>query len=96
MIKIAIENYKNNIVFQFNDIKIKINDCNDDQIKMYNNNGMPYCETPICNPKCPVEISAYCKSYSNEPINNPSLNICECLPGYNGTNCENKIFIDNR
>jgi len=96
LVKVVIENYNDKVVFQFKDIKIKINDCDDEQIKIYNKNGLLYCENPKCNPNCPVDISAYCKKYYNESINNPNLNICECLPGYNGIYCENKIFIDYR
>lgn len=57
---------------------------------------MPYCENPICKPACPVYNTAICKPYTNEFKNDDNLNICECIVGWSGTDCSNKIFMDFR
>jgi len=59
-------------------------------------NGIQYCENAICNENCPVDISAKCIPYRNETINDINMNICECLSGWEGENCKDKIYIDFR
>ncbi|OUM60981.1 hypothetical protein PIROE2DRAFT_13142 [Piromyces sp. E2] len=97
ILKPNIENYKYNITFKFNDIKIQIMQCNDDQIKMTDKDGSPYCENPICRDSCPVGITAKCVLPSHEiNSNNKKQNICHCYSGWKGENCNEKIFVDFR
>jgi len=57
--------------------------------------GNPYCDTPICKSSCPVGSTARCISpILNE--NDITNNICECNPGYQGKNCNEKIFVNFR
>jgi len=63
---------------------------------MVNDNGIKYCEEPICNKDCPVGISAKCISYYSEGKNDINLNKCQCLPGWKGDNCKSKIYINYR
>jgi len=63
---------------------------------MYDKNRILYCENAICNENCPINKSAQCIPYYEENINNINKNICSCLNGWGGNNCERKIFIDFR
>jgi len=95
-LKIAIENYNDDIKLNFDQIEIQVNSCNSNQIKMYNTDLILYCENPSCKSSCPVGKSAYCKPYYESNINDINQNICLCFSGYYGTNCQNKILIDYR
>jgi len=71
-------------------------DCKD-QIKMFDKNGIPYCENPKCNDRCPVGVSAECKKSNNTiNVNDKNKNKCSCLPGFYGEYCEDKKYIDFR
>jgi len=63
---------------------------------MYDKNGILYFENPKCNDNCPINVSAYCKPYYEENINDINKNDCICLPGYKGDNCETKVYTDFR
>ncbi|ORX45341.1 hypothetical protein BCR36DRAFT_358228, partial [Piromyces finnis] len=89
-----IDNDDDDIELRFDDIEINISECNENQIKRYNNNGILYCVNPICKSDCPVGDSAECIPYYKELINDVEKNICKCLPGWNGSSCKNKEFID--
>jgi len=90
--KFIVDNYNDKIKFNFNNIGVKVNECSDDKIEMYDVNGIIYCETPKCSDSCPINVSAVCKP---KLINNTIENICECLPGWKD-DCKTKIFIDYR
>ncbi|OUM70298.1 hypothetical protein PIROE2DRAFT_56958 [Piromyces sp. E2] len=90
----TIENYNDPIKFNFNNINITINDCNSNQIKMKDKKGIQYCENPLCHESCPVGVTAKCLSLHKENINNINENVCECLPGWKGNNCDHKKFVD--
>jgi len=97
VLKPAIENNKYDINFNFNEIEIKINDCNKNQIKRIDKNNNPYCDTPICKSTCLVGITAKCLPIS--PLldeNDRMKNICECHPGWKGDDCDQKEFVDFR
>ncbi|ORX54261.1 hypothetical protein BCR36DRAFT_410804 [Piromyces finnis] len=93
-LKVVIENYDDEIKLNIPIIKVKINNCGENQIKMYDRNNMLYCENPECEDNCPINVSAYCKPFYEERKNDKSKNMCICLPGWKGPNCENKIYID--
>ncbi|OUM59259.1 hypothetical protein PIROE2DRAFT_63897 [Piromyces sp. E2] len=76
--------------------EIEIKECNENQIKMIDKSGIQYCVNPTCKESCLINESAICKPYYKENINDINLNICECLPGWKGNNCEEKIYIDYR
>ncbi|OUM63122.1 hypothetical protein PIROE2DRAFT_61476 [Piromyces sp. E2] len=90
----VIENYNGKIKFLFDNIKIKIDECYSDKIKMIDRHGIQYCESPKCHDNCPVGISANCIPYTTELINNKTLNKCECFDGWDGNNCDSKIFVN--
>lgn len=95
ILKIKIDNYEDNIEFKFENIEITIKQCGENQITLYNSNNIIYCENPKCKDDCPVDVSAICKPFS-QTFNNIESNICECLRGWEGINCNNRIFIDFR
>jgi len=96
ILKPIIENYNDKIEFHFDDINVEIKECNDNQIKFIDKYGIQHCENPICKESCPINKSAVCKPYYEENINDINMNICECLSGWTGENCEEKVFIDYR
>jgi len=96
-LKPILENYKNDIIFNFNEIKVQIDECSNDQIKMVDKNGCPFCENPVCEESCPVGISAKCVPASSiVNINDKTKNICECYLGWQGTDCDIKLFVNFR
>ncbi|ORX58410.1 hypothetical protein BCR36DRAFT_343580 [Piromyces finnis] len=89
-----IENYDKDIQFKFNNLKVSINDCKENQIKMIDKKSrIQYCENAKCLDNCPIDITAKCIPYLKESINDINMNICECLPGWGGINCGDKIFL---
>jgi len=93
-LKAAIENYNHkDIIMNFDPINITIKDCKASQVKLYDMNGILYCENPKCYKSCPVDISASCVSPSKFE-NNIHNNNCTCYEGYGGDNCTQKIFIE--
>ncbi|OUM69523.1 hypothetical protein PIROE2DRAFT_2621 [Piromyces sp. E2] len=96
VLKFKMENYNSHIKFKFNDIEIIVNTCNDNQVKMYDSNGVLYCENAKCKSDCPVDKSAKCIPYYKENINLRDRNNCICLDGWEGENCQNRIYIDFR
>lgn len=95
ILKPVIENYSN-IKLKFDDIELKIKNCNENQIVMKDKYDIQYCEKPKCHESCPVNSTATCLAYNSKSVNNKSLNICKCLPGWTGENCDIKIYIDFR
>ncbi|ORX57107.1 hypothetical protein BCR36DRAFT_395258 [Piromyces finnis] len=96
-LKIIIDGYNGDIIYKFNDILIKVNDCEPQQIRMINKYNIPYCEKPICHESCPDGKSAECiKSSNSTNINDINLNICQCLPGFTGEKCDIKVFVNYR
>ncbi|ORX43920.1 hypothetical protein BCR36DRAFT_399767 [Piromyces finnis] len=93
-LKVIIDNYNEDIQLKFDDIEIVVNDCWDNQIKMYDSKDILYCVDPICRDDCPVPNAAVCIAGYNEKINNIESNICQCLPGLKGDHCNIKIFVD--
>ncbi|OUM65637.1 hypothetical protein PIROE2DRAFT_7303 [Piromyces sp. E2] len=89
----VIENYNGKIQFNFTKIDITITDCKENQLKRLMKNNLYYCENPKCESSCPIDTSAICK-LNSEFENNPHKNICQCLAGYEGENCETKIFLN--
>jgi len=63
---------------------------------MISNRGIQYCEEPVCKDNCPIGISAKCTAYYKKEKNDINLNKCECLSGWEGDYCENKVYIDFR
>ena len=97
VLKPVIENYNYDINFNFNEIEVQINDCSKDQIRMMDNNKYVYCETPICKNNCPVGTTAKCKPPSLESHENDKMkNICDCIPGWKGDNCNERKYVDFR
>ncbi|OUM65923.1 hypothetical protein PIROE2DRAFT_6994 [Piromyces sp. E2] len=89
-----IEHYNdNNIQFKTNNITIQISKCNDNQIQMYDRNDILYCEDPKCEDSCPIsKNSAFCYPSENNKYNDPKLNHCYCIYGWEGEFC---IIKDN-
>ena len=87
----SIENYYEILKFKFDNITINVQACEKNQINMYDKNGVLYCEEPICSTEC-NNITATCIPGEIKDINDPRNNICKCLPGYEGTKCEKRIF----
>ncbi|ORX79035.1 hypothetical protein BCR32DRAFT_269702 [Anaeromyces robustus] len=87
----SIEN--NKINFKNEELKIDIVDCNDNQIKLYNEKRFYYCQDPICDVTCPVsEGKAMCKKGDFDKNQNTYLNQCVCIPGWTGKQCEFKVY----
>ncbi len=100
-IKLILENNnKNEININFDKFKINVNDCDENQIKLYSKDTYFYCENPLCNDDCPVSNgTAICKKNknidtNNKIINDKNNNICECVPGWVGDKCEKKDYAD--
>ncbi|OUM63410.1 hypothetical protein PIROE2DRAFT_10070, partial [Piromyces sp. E2] len=93
-IKVVVENYNDEILFNFDSIDIKIMECNDNHIKIIDKNNILQCKNPICNSSCPVGVSATCVPGKNNTNNDISLNNCVCNDGWMGDNCDIKIYID--
>ncbi|ORY18280.1 hypothetical protein LY90DRAFT_517451 [Neocallimastix californiae] len=88
--KFSIQN-ENKILFGNNKLKMIINECNEEQIKMYYNKYY-YCEYPKCDlTTCPNE-NANCEKGDLENINTIKSNHCICKGGWGGNNCSEKIY----
>jgi len=94
-LNVKVENYNDQLNFNFENFEIHILDCREDQLKLYIN-GITYCENPICKLDCPTGISAKCVPNKKVNYNSIESNFCECLPGWEGVNCSEKIFINFR
>ncbi|OUM67534.1 hypothetical protein PIROE2DRAFT_4937, partial [Piromyces sp. E2] len=94
IVKVNIDNYNEDIQLKFDDIELTISECRENQIKMYDKNGILYCSKPVCRESCPIPEAAVCIIGHSENINNIESNICKCRPGLEGELCDNKIFID--
>ncbi|ORX46842.1 hypothetical protein BCR36DRAFT_356203 [Piromyces finnis] len=94
ILHVTIENYNQEIQKKFTDIEIYVDKCESNKITMAKQNKFPYCEEPICTDECPTSTNAYCKGRNNVSINDPKLNQCVCLPGWEGANCNHKIHVD--
>jgi len=92
--KFSIQN-ENKILFGNNKLKMIINECNEEQIKMYYNKYY-YCEYPKCDlTTCPNE-NANCEKGDLENINTIKSNHCICKGGWGGNNCSEKIYANIR
>ncbi|OUM65522.1 hypothetical protein PIROE2DRAFT_7453 [Piromyces sp. E2] len=87
IIKLVMENFNGKMDLDFDNLKIKVLPCDDNQIIMYDKHGIMFCETPICNSDCPIDSSANCIPYYKENINDINKNICQCIDGWEGPNC---------
>lgn len=87
--------FKNNkIKFKNNYLNITVKNCNDNQIKIIDKRNYYHCENPICNDNCPVNTEkAVCLKSNITNINRKEYNKCQCTPGWNGKNCEEKDYI---
>lgn len=84
------------IIFEKNNLNINITGCDINQAEMHDKNGILYCEDAVCKPSCPVYDSAICVSNKEKNVNDMNKNICECLKGFIGENCEDKEYINYR
>eukprot|EP00833_Pecoramyces_ruminatium_P007738 jgi/Orpsp1_1/1181770/evm.model.c7180000078520.1 len=97
-LKLSLENEDKNINFSNNEeLKITIKNCDDNQIKMTfkKNDIYYYCENPKCDENCPYSnhnATAVCIKGPNENVNSAKLNKCQCLPGWEGNNCQTKVI----
>ncbi|OUM66486.1 hypothetical protein PIROE2DRAFT_59375 [Piromyces sp. E2] len=82
VMSVIIENYNDDIELLLPEIIITVNNCNDDQIRMYDKDNNFYCENSKCNEKCNVGISASCIPFYKENINDKDKNTCECYSGW--------------
>jgi len=93
--KFIIENDDVDIKFNVNNKKITVRNCDENQLKMYKKNDILYCENPNCGETCPVESGhAICKPNNVNIINDITNTKCECLPGWEGENCDKMIFVN--
>ncbi|OUM59346.1 hypothetical protein PIROE2DRAFT_15145 [Piromyces sp. E2] len=95
ILKVIVDGYHdtNQIKINYDPIEIEIKDCEKDQVKYLYRNNIPTCENPICRESCPVGISAKCEPFYKSK-NDIKLNKCVCLSGFEGENCNQKIFLD--
>jgi len=102
-LKYSISNYKifsnydyTKITYNIPDIEIEVsNKCEDSYIKMYDKNNILYCEKAVCQDSCPVDITALCIPYNQDSkTNDKENNICQCMEGWTGAICNEKVFID--
>jgi hypothetical protein len=91
LLNFQVENYIDKIDIKFNDIEIEVMECERSQIKKYDKNGLLYCEDPICRSSCQTNISAICLP-NEQNINDVDHNICFCMEGWEGIDCEKRIF----
>jgi len=80
-------------------IKVKINDCNEKQIKLYNEYNVMYCEYAKCLNSCQIGEKAECipsEDNIRNHSNNPQKNECRCSRGYYGNGCKNKKYDNYR
>jgi len=71
-----------------------VHNCNSNQIKMYDKNGILYCEEPKCHSSCPIDTTATCISTTLENKNDINNNICQCSMGWEGELCNEKTFLN--
>lgn len=96
-IKALVENYNDEIEFNFENIDVEILKCKQNYITAYDKNNIMYCEKAICKPNCPVGISASCVPNTNSTLNKDiKYSECKCDDGWMGDDCDIKIFIDFR
>ncbi|OUM60765.1 hypothetical protein PIROE2DRAFT_13403 [Piromyces sp. E2] len=101
--KINIENTSNIIKINNNIeyLNFTINDCTNEQYKIYQKSGqykynVYHCENPICNENCPTQNNtAICIKGNNENINSIKNNKCQCTNGWKGDKCNIMDIIDN-
>ncbi|ORX51108.1 hypothetical protein BCR36DRAFT_288750, partial [Piromyces finnis] len=93
ILKISIENYYEEIKFDFPDIEVMVNYCSKHQIAIYDNNNILRCENALCKPECNKE-NGICYPSEDNLKNDPYKNNCQCNAGYQGKVCDDKIVVD--
>ncbi|OUM67071.1 hypothetical protein PIROE2DRAFT_5559, partial [Piromyces sp. E2] len=88
---LSLDNENKNIFFKNDKLKLIINNCDSNQFKMYIKGKYYYCENPLCGDNCPAS-SAMCIKNENKNTNDKNLNICECIKGWKGDECQLKDY----
>ncbi|ORX56691.1 hypothetical protein BCR36DRAFT_280267, partial [Piromyces finnis] len=88
-LKIKAKNNTLNILKEtYLNIKLKINDCSRDSIKVIDSNNFYTCELPNCNDNCLIGNKKCIKPENiHMNVNDPNINVCVCLAGYTGNDC---------
>jgi len=92
-----LDDYNYNINVKIDPITVKINECDQEQIKIYykRNSKIFYCEQPLCLESCSNNTKCI-KQSDDIHVNDKNLNICKCVSGWKGINCDEKIYINFR
>ncbi|OUM64014.1 hypothetical protein PIROE2DRAFT_9316 [Piromyces sp. E2] len=89
-----MDDYNNrNIEVRVPPIDVSINPCNSDQITIYYKKKLFYCVMPVCVDNC-SDHTRCTKPYEDIHVNDKNLNVCECLPGWKGENCDEEDIVD--
>ncbi|OUM63281.1 hypothetical protein PIROE2DRAFT_10249 [Piromyces sp. E2] len=96
ILRFSIENYNEFITLNTTNTEIEVMECDNKKIKKYDTfHNITYCEEPTCLDSCPIKKSAECLPNPNDnTINDPTKNICHCLEGFEGINCQDYIIVD--
>ena len=100
-LSVFFDGYKDNIKLNFDQFEINVENCKENQVRLFDEKQVPYCENPKCYNDCPVGVRAECIAHNstligNTLINNEQNNECRCLPGFTGNKCSEKEYIDFR
>ncbi|OUM60242.1 hypothetical protein PIROE2DRAFT_14060, partial [Piromyces sp. E2] len=96
-LNVELENNVEKVNTQIEKVIINVTECHDNQILIYKNKNKDIisCEKPICRKDCPITTTASCEIPSrNVTANNVNENICVCIIGWTGKNCQEKINVD--
>jgi len=82
----------------FFDYKIIIKECDKSYYSIRRSNNLLYCESPKCDKKCLLNNNFECVKDDNDNnnINDPEYNICRCIKGKIGNDCQEDEFFDFR
>jgi len=75
---------------------LKILECKSDNIKLYVNENLYYCEEPKCVNNCKPFVYYDCIKGENNALNKPNENICQCKAGYTGDTCSDYHYYETR